>query len=65
MITRAHVIAHVFEGHTIHHTTTDNTADVPVTACGRPLATLSDGHTSLSQWHYTGCPACLAVKPPY
>ena len=64
MITPAHVVAHVFEGHTIHHTTEDE-AGIPVTTCGKPVATLPDGHTSLSQWHYTGCPACLAVKPPY
>ena len=64
MITPAHIVAHVFAEQTIHHTTYAE-AGVPVTACGKPVATLPDGHTSLSQWHYTGCPACLAEKPPY
>ena len=64
MITSAHVVAYVFAGYTIHHTTEDE-AGILVTTCGQPVATLPDGHTSLSQWRYTGCPACLAMKPPH
>ena len=39
MITPAHVVAHVFEGHTIHHTNEDE-AGIPVTTCGKPYATI-------------------------
>ena len=41
MITTAHVVAAVFEGQTIHKTTKDE-AGIPVTACGKPVATLPD-----------------------
>ena len=64
MITSTHVVAHVFAGQTIHHWSEDE-AGIPVTSCGKPVAALPDGHTSLSQWQYTSCPACLAAKPSY